>query len=213
MLDDTEPDRVGEAVRRLKLKHVVITSVTRDDLPDGGARQFAKTIQSIRRLSPGTVVEVLIPDLKMHKEALDIVIEAAPEIIGHNMETVEELYEQVRPEAIYDRSLAVLRYIKEEAPDILTKSGIMLGVGETARQVEKVLDDLRVQQCDFLTIGQYLAPTEEHHPVVAFITPDAFKDYEDMGYRKGFAHVASGPLVRSSYHADEAMATNDKGDM
>lgn len=209
-IDVSEPERVAEAVKRLNLKHVVITSVTRDDLSDGGAGQFAATIKAIRHRSPATAIEVLIPDLQMKPASLDTVIEAGPDIIGHNMETVAEFYPVIRPEAIYERSLAVLRYVKEKAPHILTKSGIMLGVGEERGQVEQVLRDLREQDCDFLTIGQYLAPTKEHHPVVAYITPEEFEALKDIGYGLGFTHVAAGPLVRSSYHADEAMENHDK---
>lgn len=201
-----EPQNLAKAVKRLKLKHVVVTSVTRDDLPDGGAAQFARTIWAIRRMSPETTIEVLIPDFKMNEEALDIVIEARPDIIAHNMETIESLYEDVRPEADYQQSLNVISYIKKRNPAILTKSGIMLGLGEEKDQVLKELRDLRDVACDFLTVGQYLAPTKEHHPVLRYIHPGEFKAYEEAAYEMGFGYVASGPLVRSSYHADEAMA-------
>lgn len=204
-VDPTEPKRVAEAVKRLNLRHVVVTSVTRDDLEDGGGSQFATTITAIREATPRTIIEVLIPDLQMNQVALDEVIEAGPDIIGHNMETVEELYEQVRPEAQYSRSLKVLAYVKGKAPKIYSKSGIMLGVGETQEQVMKVLMDLRQVGCDFVTIGQYLSPSEAHYPVVEYVEPTTFQHYEEIGYSLGFHHVASGPLVRSSYHADEAI--------
>jgi len=202
-----EPNHVAEAVMKLELKHVVVTSVTRDDLQDGGASQFAKTIQEIKKLNPNTTIEVLIPDFRMNKKAIDIVIKAKPTIIAHNIETIEDLYDVVRPEANYKRSLEVLKYIKDKAPKILTKSGMMLGLGESLHQVEIVLKNLREQGCDFLTIGQYLAPTKAHHPIIDYIHPDQFKELEKIAYSYGFHHVASGPLVRSSYHADEAIAS------
>jgi len=200
-----EPENVAKAVERLGLRHVVVTSVTRDDLEDGGAHHFAKTIRAIRALTPNTRVEVLIPDFKMNTKALDTVIEAGPDIIAHNIETVRSLYRAARPEADYDQSLNVLTYIKETAPKIYTKSGIMLGLGETKFQVEEVFRDLRAHKCDFLTVGQYLAPSKEHHPVICYIHPSIFKYYESKACELGFQHVASGPLVRSSYHADEAL--------
>ena len=204
-LDPYEPENIAKAVEKLGLRHVVITSVTRDDLEDGGAHHFAKTIRAIRTLTPDTRIEVLIPDFRMKSEALDRVIEAEPDIIAHNIETVRSLYRAARPEADYDQSLNVLTYIKKQNPNIYTKSGIMLGLGETQFQVEEVFRDLRLHECDFLTVGQYLAPSKEHHPVICYIHPSIFKYYESKAYELGFLHVASGPLVRSSYHADEAM--------
>lgn len=204
-LDPHEPDNVAKAVARLGLRHVVITSVTRDDLEDGGSKHFARTISAIRSLTPETKIEVLIPDFKMNKAALDHVIQAKPDIIAHNIETVASLYEAARPEADYDQSLKVLAYIKEQGQAIFTKSGIMLGLGETKDQVSQVFRDLRDHDCNFLTVGQYLSPSKAHHPVMAYIHPDDFKAYEIEAYELGFDHVASGPLVRSSYHADEAL--------
>lgn len=205
LLDPHEPENVAKAVERLGLKHVVVTSVTRDDLDDGGAHHFAKTIRAIRQLTPETKIEVLIPDFKMNTKALDHVMDAAPDIIAHNIETVRSLYSAARPEADYDQSLNVLTYIKAQNPKIFTKSGIMLGLGETQGQVEQVFTDLRAHGCDFLTVGQYLAPSKAHHPVIEYIHPAIFEAYESKAYELGFHHVASGPLVRSSYHADEAL--------
>ncbi len=204
-IDKDEPRNVAEAVKRLNLKHVVVTSVTRDDLEDGGAHHFAKTIKAIRRLNKETTIEVLIPDMNYNKKALDVVIEAHPDVIAHNMETVKELYDDVRPDAIYQQSLNVLNYIKEQEAHIYTKSGIMLGLGEEVHQVMEVLKDLKNIQCDFITIGQYLAPSKQHHPVITYVEPSEFDNYKKLGYELGFSYIASGPLVRSSYHADEAM--------
>lgn len=205
-IDADEPNRIAEAVSKLGLKYVVITSVTRDDLPDGGAAHFAATIRAIHALTPNTAVEVLIPDLLGNQDALKTVIDARPEVISHNIETVKELYDQVRPQAIYERSLQVLKSIKELAPDIRSKTGIMLGLGETAEQVYKVLDDLRDVNCEFLTIGQYLAPSSAHYPVQEYVTPEEFDRYGEIAKEKGFAFVASAPFVRSSYNASEALA-------
>lgn len=204
-VDPHEPENIAQAVKKLSLKHVVVTSVTRDDLDDGGAHHFARTIRAIKALTPETTIEVLIPDFKMNTEALDMVIEAGPNIIAHNIETVRTLYESARPEAEYDQSLNVLAYIKAQNPKIFTKSGIMLGLGESQEQVEEVFADLRAYGCDFLTVGQYLAPSKAHNPVIDYIHPSMFKTYELKAYELGFHHVASGPLVRSSYHADEAL--------
>lgn len=203
--NDEEPESVAEAVSRLGLLHVVITSVTRDDLKDGGASHFAKTIDAVRKSNPHTTIEVLIPDFKGDHDALDTVIQAAPDVIAHNIETVPSLYGDVRPDANYQRSLAVLVYTKELAPQIFTKSGMMLGLGEQQEQVISVMKDLRRVGCDFITIGQYLAPSRKHFEVVEYVHPDTFKEYERLAYSFGFVHVASGPLVRSSYHADDAV--------
>lgn len=204
-VDPHEPNNVAKAVHQLNLKHVVITSVTRDDLDDGGAYHFADTIAAVKKTNPNTTIEVLIPDFQMNVHALNTVIEAAPDVIAHNIETVEVLYDTVRPEAGYKQSLEVLKYIKNHSSTIFTKSGMMLGLGESEAQIAQVLDDLKAVDCDFLTIGQYLSPSKAHHPVIDYIHPEQFETYEKWGYDKGFKHVASGPLVRSSYHADEAM--------
>jgi len=205
-VDPEEPRHVAEAVRELNLKHVVITSVTRDDLPDGGAGHFADVIRAIRGGSPGgaPVIEVLIPDFKGSMEALAAVMEAAPDIINHNIETVPRLYPEVRPMAVYRRSLELLARVKRSASGIYTKSGIMVGLGETHAEVLDTLRDLRGAGCDILTIGQYLAPSRAHHPVVAYVTPEEFTQYKEEAEGLGFLFVASAPLVRSSYMAEEA---------
>jgi lipoic acid synthetase len=202
--DEAEPIRTAEAVEALKLKHVVITSVTRDDLQDGGAGHFAKTISEIRKKTPQVIIEVLIPDFQGDRDALLKVIEAKPEIINHNIETVPRLYSEVRPMAIYERSLELIKRVKDLSTGIMTKSGIMVGLGEREEEVIEALQNLREADCDLLTIGQYLAPSKKHHPVVEYIHPDLFKKYEEIGMEIGFKHIASGPLVRSSYHADKA---------
>jgi len=204
-VDENEPERVAEAVKILGLKHAVITSVTRDDLPDGGAGHFARVIEAIRNAAPKVTIEVLIPDFKGDIEALEKVVRARPEIINHNVETVPDLYSEVRPQADYRRSLNVLRNVKRLDKSIYTKSGIMVGLGETEEQVISVMRDLREADCDFLTVGQYLAPSAKHHPVVEYIHPDQFKAYEEKAYELGFLFVASGPLVRSSYMAEQAI--------
>ena len=204
-LDVNEPQNVARAVRQLELNYVVITSVTRDDLADGGAQHFADTIRATRELSPTTAIEVLIPDLKGDRDALQIVTEAQPDVISHNMETVAALYPQVRAGADYQRSLRLITAIKQFTPNIKAKSGIMLGLGETKEQVLELFDDLLQAGCELLTIGQYLAPSAEHHPVYAFIVPVIFEEYGELARRKGFSFVASAPLVRSSYQADEAL--------
>ncbi|MDD4844676.1 MAG: lipoyl synthase [Anaerotignum sp.] len=204
-VDVDEPNRVAEAVSKLGLKYVVITSVTRDDLPDGGAAHFAATIRAIHKSCPDTAVEVLIPDFQGNQEALKIVADASPEVISHNIETVKSLYDQVRPQAIYERSLEVLKNIKLFAPSIRSKTGIMLGLGEKDTQVYEVMEDLRAVGCEFLTIGQYLAPSMEHYPVQEYITPEQFDRYGEIAKEKGFAFVASAPFVRSSYNAAEAL--------
>lgn len=198
--DSGEPARVAEAVRRLGLSHVVITSPTRDDLPDGGAGHYAETVAAIRSASPATKVELLIPDLLGNRESLALVIASAPAIIGHNVETVPRLYD-IRAGADYGRSLLVLRTLGELAPDVRRKSGIMLGLGETEDEVLTVFADLRSAGCSYLGIGQYLAPSRQHHPVREFIRPEIFEKYRITALAMGFAHVESGPYVRSSYHA------------
>jgi len=200
-----EPANVAEAVAKLKLKHVVITSVTRDDLLDGGAGQYALIIEKIRELDNKIIVEVLIPDFQGDHAALSIVAQAQPRIINHNIETVPRLYPEVRPKAIYQRSLDLLRNVKALDENMLSKSGIMVGLGETSDEVAQVMGDLRRVDCDILTIGQYLAPSKNHHPVVEYIHPDIFAKYKEFGLSLGFRFVASSPLVRSSYHAEEML--------
>jgi lipoic acid synthetase len=185
------------------LNYVVITSVTRDDLPDGGAGQFARTITEVRGKLPGAKVEVLVPDFGGNTDALKRVLEAGPDVLNHNMETVRRLYPVVRPRADYLRSLSLLLHAKKIAPGIYTKSGFMLGLGENGDEVLELLDHLRENQCDFVTIGQYLRPTKKNLPVVEYILPGAFEELKERALAKGFRHVASGPLVRSSMHADE----------
>ena len=200
-LEVDEPERVAEAVKRMKLKHVVITAVARDDIKDGGARHFARTIEAIRDVDPELVIEVLTPDFHAKDECLEEVAAARPHIFNHNLETVERLTPMVRSRAKYPVSLKVLKRMKEIAPEIVTKSGIMLGLGETEPEIFQAMDDLREAGVQVLTIGQYLRPSAQHLPVVEYVHPDTFKVYERIGYDKGFEFVASGPLVRSSYHA------------
>jgi len=200
-LDDDEPRRVAEAVRRMKLKHVVITAVARDDMPDGGALHFARTITAVREANAGIVIEVLAPDFRGREESLRRVAEAAPEIFNHNIETVERLTPVVRSRARYKLSLEVLGRMKRIAPDIVTKSGLMLGLGEREEELFQAMDDLRGHGVQVLTLGQYLRPSAGHLPVVEYIEPARFDAYGEIARRKGFDHVASGPLVRSSYHA------------
>ena len=204
-VDPEEPRHVARAVTELGLKHVVVTSVTRDDLPDGGSGHFADVIHGIRKRDNRITIEVLIPDFQGDAEALKTVAAAKPHVINHNIETVPRLYPEVRPMAEYDRSLTLLQNVKAMDPGIYTKSGIMLGLGETETEVKEVLGALRDVKCDFVTIGQYLAPSAEHHPVMAYVHPDVFEAYAEWGYTIGFSHVASGPLVRSSYHAEQAI--------
>lgn len=204
-IDPKEPQHLAEAVKELDLKHVVITSVTRDDLQDGGAKHFADTIKAVRALNPGVSIEVLIPDLKGVEQHLDVVIAANPDVINHNVETVRELYPEVRPEADYDRSMHVIQYVKTRAPHIKTKTGIMVGLGETDAQVYQVMDDSRKAGCDIFTIGQYLQPSPKHIEVKAYVTPEKFAEYKIKGEAKGFHYIASSPLVRSSYRAEEAL--------
>lgn len=203
-LEDDEPMRVAEATRRMKLNHVVITAVARDDLKDGGAAHFKRTIEAVRDLNPGIVVEVLVPDFNDNDAALELVLEAAPEVFNHNLETVRRLTPGVRSRATYDRSLRVLAKVKARGGDrVYTKSGIMLGLGETEVELLTAFRDLREAQCDILTLGQYLQPTRAHLPVVEYVTPQKFQEYGAIAGELGFVHVASGPMVRSSYHADE----------
>lgn len=203
-LEADEPMRVAEATRRMKLNHVVITAVARDDLKDGGALHFKKTIEAVRDLNPGIIVEVLVPDFNDNDAAIETVLEAAPEIFNHNLETVRRLTPSVRSRATYDRSLRVLAKVKARGGErIHTKSGIMLGLGETEVELLTAMRDLREANCDILTLGQYLQPTRAHLPVVEYVTPQKFQDYGAIARELGFIHVASGPMVRSSYHADE----------
>lgn len=200
-LEDDEPKRVAEAVRRMNLKHVVITAVARDDLADGGADHFARTITAIREMDPSIIIEVLVPDFHAYDRCIEAVLNAGPEIFNHNMETVERLTPVVRSRAKYRTSLQVLRRAKELSPQVVTKSGVMLGLGEEETELFQTMDDLREAGCQVLTIGQYLRPSAKHLPVVEYITPGQFNYYGDMARKKGFLYVASGPLVRSSYHA------------
>jgi lipoic acid synthetase len=200
--DLAEPERVAEAVETMGLSHAVITSVNRDDLEDGGAFIFARTIEAVKHKNPDTSVEVLIPDFKGSRSSLETVLAARPEILAHNIETVPELYKQVRPGANYRQSVELLRRSQAIAPDILTKTGIMVGLGETGEQIKEVMKDLVDNAgVDIFTIGQYLQPTKEHHPVIRFYRPDEFQELARFGMELGFRHVESGPLVRSSYHA------------
>ncbi len=206
-LDPFEPGRVAVAVEKLGLNHVVVTSVDRDDLEDGGAEHMAQTIRAIRRKAPETTIEVLTPDfLKCPTSALEAVVEAQPDVFNHNLETVPGLYPEVRPGARYFHSLRLLQRVKELDPAMFTKSGIMVGLGEERQAVMQVMDDLRAADVDFITIGQYLAPTPKHHRVERFVTPDEFKAYEKAAYGKGFLMVSATPLTRSSYHAGDDFA-------
>ena len=205
-----EPDRVAEACARLGLKHVVITSVTRDDLPDGGADHFRRCVLAVRERT-GAVVEVLTPDFDGRPELIDVVLEASPEVFNHNLETVARLQRHVRRKSQYAISLAVLRHVKSSRPDLLTKSGLMLGLGETIEEVLETLADLRDAGCDLLTLGQYLRPSPKHLPVERYLSPEEFDELGRLARKLGFREVASGPFVRSSYHADEMAATGREG--
>ncbi|MDO8840464.1 MAG: lipoyl synthase [Parvibaculum sp.] len=205
-LDAEEPENVANAVAKLGLRHVVITSVDRDDLGDGGARHFVEVIEAIRRRSPGTTIEILTPDFLRKDGALEMVVAARPDVFNHNLETVPRLYLNIRPGARYFHSLRLLQRVKEIDPTIFTKSGIMVGLGETREEVLQVMDDMRSAGIDFLTIGQYLQPTRKHAAIDRFVTPDEFKSYETVARTKGFLLVSSSPLTRSSYHADEDFA-------
>ena len=201
-LDTEEPRRVGEAVAQMGLAHAVVTSVNRDELPDGGASLFAETIHEVRQHSPGTTIEVLIPDFRGDSDALDTVLDASPDILNHNCETVPRLYRRVRPQARYERSLELLRRVKDRRPTITSKSGIMVGLGETHEEVVQTMADIRAQGTDVLTVGQYLRPTPVHLPIERYWTPEEFAELKVVGLRMGYRHVESGPLVRSSYHAE-----------
>lgn len=202
-LDPEEPERVAEAAEKMKLNYVVVTSVTRDDLADGGADHFAATIAAIRIKIPEAMIEVLIPDFQGNPEALQSVVTAAPDVLNHNLETVPRLYPKVRPQAVYLRSLELLKRAKTWSADLQTKSGLMLGLGESREEIQRTLKDLLNAGCNMLTLGQYLQPTANHLPVQRFIPPEEFDDWKQDALQMGFTQVASGPLVRSSYHAKE----------
>ncbi|CAD0222065.1 MULTISPECIES: lipoyl synthase [Planktothrix] len=202
-LDPTEPERLAEAVRRLNLNHVVITSVNRDDLPDGGASQFVRCIDGVRSLSPQTTIEVLIPDLCGNWDALEIILQAKPEVLNHNTETIQRLYRRVRPQGDYQRSLELLKRSRQLRPEVYTKSGLMVGLGETDAEVREAMQDLRAVDCDILTLGQYLQPSPKHLPLVAFISPEQFNTWREFGESIGFLQVVASPLTRSSYHAEQ----------
>ena len=205
-LDPNEPESVADAVAKLGLEHVVITSVDRDDLIDGGAEHFAKVIRAIRASNPKTTIEILTPDFLRKEGALEIVVAAKPDVFNHNLETVPSKYLKVRPGARYFHSIRLLQRVKELDPTMFTKSGIMVGLGEERNEVLQLMDDLRIADVDFLTIGQYLAPSRKHHPVARFVTPDEFKSYATIATAKGFSLVSSSPLTRSSHHAGEDFA-------
>jgi lipoate synthase len=206
LLDPHEPERAAEALAGLGLSHVVITSVDRDDLPDGGAEHFARTIRAIRAATPTTTIEVLTPDFQRKPGALETMVEAEPDVFNHNVETVPRLYQTVRPGARYFHSVNLLARVKTLAPHMFTKSGIMVGLGEDKNEIYQVMDDFRAAEVDFITIGQYLQPTPQHHPVMRFVEPDEFKDYARMATGKGFLMVSASPLTRSSYHAGDDFA-------
>jgi len=209
--DADEPERVARAVAELGLRHAVITSVTRDDLPDGGAGQFAETVRTIRTRCPGVTIEILVPDFHGDAHLIESVIDSRPDVFAHNVETVPRLYGDVRPGADYERSLAVLEVAGTRNPEVLTKSGIMVGMGERWDEVVDVMKDLRSVRCDVFTIGQYLSPSKHHYQVAEFVPPSVFEKYAAVGAELGFKHVASGPLVRSSYMADAAFASATRG--
>jgi lipoyl synthase len=210
-LDIGEPVRVAESIAQLGLRHAVITSVDRDDLRDGGAEIFARTIRAVRRRSPDTSVEVLTPDFQGDRAAIRTVVEARPDIFNHNTETVPRLYARIRPKAVYANSLALLRYVKELAPQMVTKSGVMVGLGEETEELLQVFRNMREHSIDVLTIGQYLRPSAKHAEVVRYYPPEEFRELKRAAEAMGFAHVESGPLVRSSYHADEQIPAGRKG--
>lgn len=209
-LDPKEPEHIAEVVRDLGLKHVVITQVTRDDLPDGGAAHMAQTVRVVKATCPEVTVEVLISDLKGDKAALAQILAAQPDVMNHNVEMAAHLYQHVRPQAIYERSLKVLSDSKAIAPQILTKTGFMVGLGETDEEVYQLMDDILTTGCDILTISQYLQPTQAHWPLDRFVTPEQFDRYKEVAMEKGFKFVASSPLVRSSYRAHEALTATKK---
>lgn len=202
LLDDDEPDRLAEAVGELGLRHVVVTSVDRDDLPDGGAAHFVRCIERIRETAPQTTIEVLTPDFQRKEGAVEAVARARPDVYNHNLETVPRLYRTVRPAARYEHSLWVLRRAKQVVPALFTKSGLMVGLGETMDEILAVMADMRAHEVDFLTIGQYLQPSPKHHPVIDFVPPPRFDDYRRAAREMGFLMVSASPLTRSSYHAD-----------
>ena len=202
-LDRTEPFRVAVTVKRMKLKYAVITSVDRDDLKDYGSSFFAETIKQVRHLSPSCNVEVLIPDFEGSRKSLAKVLNAQPQVLNHNIETVRRVFKKVRPRGNYDVSLDLLRNVKKINGNMPTKSGMMVGLGETKDEILRTMNDLRNVECDLLTVGQYLRPSKKHHPLIRFYHPDEFAQLKELGLEMGFKHVASGPLVRSSYHADE----------
>jgi len=201
-VDPMEPENVAKAIKKLGLKHAVITSVTRDDLKDQGAMQFVKVTEEIRKLTPNVSIELLIPDMRGNKDLIDLIINSEPDVLNHNVETVPELYSRVRPMAVFERSLGLLEYVKIQKPNMKTKSGIMLGLGETEDQIIRAMKRLVDVHCDMLTLGQYLQPTLKHLDVVEYITPEKFDYYKDVALSLGFKRVSSAPLVRSSYHAD-----------
>ncbi|MGK7903157.1 MAG: lipoyl synthase [Hormoscilla sp.] len=209
-LDPKEPERVATAVSQLKLNHVVITSVNRDDLPDGGASQFVRCIEAVRAIMPQTTVEVLIPDLCGNWEALEVILQAQPEVLNHNIETVPRLYRQVRPQGNYQRSLELLRLARQLAPWVYSKSGLMVGLGESAAEIREVMQDLREVHCDILTIGQYLQPSQKHLKIERFVTPAEFDAWRELGESWGFLQVISSPLTRSSYHAGQVRSLMDR---
>lgn len=198
-----EPKKVAEAIKKLGLKHAVITSVTRDDLPDQGANQFTKVVEEIRKLNNKVTIELLIPDMQGNRKLLDLIIKSKPDILNHNVETIPELYSEVRPMADFERSVGVIKYFKEKNPMMITKSGIMLGLGEKEEQVLTVIKRLAEVKCDILTIGQYLQPSSEHIAVKEYVKPEVFEYYKEKAYEVGFKKVSSAPLVRSSYHAED----------
>ena len=202
-LDPTEPERLAQAVQRLRLNHVVITSVNRDELPDGGASQFVRCIQAVRATSPQTTIEVLIPDLCGNWNALDVLLQAKPEVLNHNTETVKRLYRRVRPQGNYERTMELLRRSHVSAPWVYTKSGLMVGLGETDAEIREVMQALRAVHCDILTLGQYLQPSQKHLQVDTFVPPEQFDAWRQFGESIGFLQVVSSPLTRSSYHAEQ----------
>jgi len=209
-LDPTEPERLAQAVGRLRLNHVVITSVNRDDLPDGGASQFVRCIEAVRSTSSHTTIEVLIPDLCGNWEALETILSARPEVLNHNTETVPRLYRRVRPQADYRRTLELLQRARDLAPWVYTKSGIMVGLGETDQEIQQVMQDLRAVDCDILTVGQYLQPSAKHLPVANWVTPAQFDAWNQLGESLGFLQVVASPLTRSSYHAGQVRALMER---
>lgn len=206
--EEDEPERIADAVREMDIRYAVITSVTRDDLPDGGASFFARTIKAIRKQDQEIKVEVLVPDFRGDLSSLKIVLNASPDVLNHNIETIQRLYSKVRPQADYKRSLRLLNQSKKLYPQLLTKSGLMLGLGETEEEVVHVMEDLREVGCDFLTIGQYLQPRPDRFPVERYVPPEAFEAYQQIGVKMGFKAVASGPFIRSSFNASQMFETN-----